>query len=193
MSNHGPDLLLTSWLDNSVKVLNPTSGEITLSLTGLNIPVSAVKFGDQYAVTLHGDNTLSLFNDDGSLVSVLSDDFGAPTHVITEDDRLLVSDRVRGEIVSIDEAGKKTVLLDGLDSPEGIAVSGSTLYIYEGDTGEIKRHDASGTEVIATLNSGSPAATPVQPPSMVFNGLTVYEGALFATDERERAIYRIPL
>ena len=193
VSNHGPDLLLTSWLDNSVKVLNPTSGEITLSLTGLNIPVSAVKFGDQYAVTLHGDNTLSLFNDDGSLVSVLSDDFGAPTHVITEGGRLLVSDRVRGEIVSIDEAGKKTVLLDGLDSPEGIAVSGSTLYIYEGDTGEIKRHDASGTEVIATLNSGSPAATPVQPPSMVFNGLTVYEGALFATDERERAIYRIPL
>ena len=105
----------------------------------------------------------------------------------------MVSDRARGEIVSIDNSGEKKVLVGGLDSPEGIAISGSTLYIYEGDTGEIKRHDASGTEVIATLNSGSPAATPVQPPSMVFNGLTVYEGALFATDERERAIYRIPL
>ena len=50
----------------------------------------------------------------------------------------------------------KTVLLAGLDSPEGIAVSGSTSYIYEGDTGEIKRHDTSGTEVIATLNSVVP-------------------------------------
>ncbi|MEG3592905.1 MAG: hypothetical protein VX363_01615 [Pseudomonadota bacterium] len=193
VANHGSDLLLTSWLDNSVKVLNPTSGEITLGLTGLNIPVSAVKFGDHYAVTLHGDNTLSLFNEDGSLLSVLCDDFGAPTHVIREGDLLLVSDRARGEIVSIDNFGEKTVLLAGLDSPEGIAVSNNTLYVYEGDTGEIKRHDASGTKVIATLSSGSPAATPAQPPSMVFNGLTVYEGALFATDERERAIYRIPL
>ena len=193
VANHGSDLLLTSWLDNSVKVLNPTSGEITLGLTGLNIPVSAVKFGDHYAVTLHGNNTLSLFNSDGSLFSVLSDDFGAPTHVIKEGDRLLVSDRERGEIVSIDRSGKRTVLLAGLDSPEGIAFSDATLYIYEGDSGEIKRHNASGTEVIATLSSGSPAATIAQPPSMVFNGLAVYEGALFATDERERAIYRIPL
>jgi len=193
VANHGADLLLTSWLDNSVKVLNPDSGEITLSLTGLNIPVSAVKFGDYYAVTLHGDNTLSLFSDDGSLFSVLSNDFGAPTHVITQGDRLLVSDRGRGEIVSIDGSGKKTVLLAGLDSPEGIAISDNTIYVYEGDTGEIKRHDASGTEVIANLSSGSPAATPVQPPSMVFNGLTLHDGALFATDERERAIYRIPL
>ncbi len=96
VANHGSDLLLTSWLDNSVKVLNPTSGEITLGLTGLNIPVSAVKFGDHYAVTLHGDNTLSLFNEDGSLFSVLCDDFGAPTHVIREGDLLLVSDRARG-------------------------------------------------------------------------------------------------
>lgn len=51
----------------------------------------------------------------------------------------------------------------------------------------------SGTEVIATLRSGSPAATPAQPVSMVFNGLTVYEIALSATDEREHASYRIPL
>lgn len=193
VANHGANLLLTSWLDNTVKVLDPSSGEISLSLNNLNIPVSAVKFGDHYAVTLHGNNTLSLFEEDGSLFSVLSDDFGAPTHVIRDGDGLLVSDRKRGEIVSIDGSGKREVLLAGLDSPEGIAVSGETLFIYEGDTGEIKRHDASGTEVIATLRPGSPAATPAQPPSMVFNGLAVYEGALFATDERERAIYLIPL
>jgi sugar lactone lactonase YvrE len=56
IANHGADLLLTSWLDNSVKVLDPISGEITQALTTLNVPVSAVKFGDHYAITLHGDN-----------------------------------------------------------------------------------------------------------------------------------------
>ena len=193
IANHGADLLLTSWLDNTVKVLDPISGEITLALTTLNIPVSAVKFGDHYAVTLHGDNTLSLFADDGSLVSVLSDDFDAPTHVVHYGDRLLVSDRKRGEIVAVDSSGNQEVIVAGLNSPEGIAVLEQTIFIYEGDTGEIKRHDASGTQVIATLTPGSPAATPAQPPSMVFNGLTIHAGALFATDERERAIYRISL
>jgi hypothetical protein len=193
IANHGADLLLTSWLDNSVKVLDPISGEITQALTTLNVPVSAVKFGDHYAVTLHGDNTLSLFADDGSLVSVLSDDFDAPTHVVHYGDRLLVSDRKRGEIVAVDSSGNQEVMVAGLNSPEGIAVLDETIFIYEGDTGEIKRHDASGIQVIATLTPGSPAATPAQPPSMVFNGLTVHAGALFATDERERAIYRIPL
>jgi sugar lactone lactonase YvrE len=193
IANHGADLLLTSWLDNTVKVLDPISGKITLALTTLNIPVSAVKFGDHYAVTLHGDNTLSLFADDGSLVSVLSDDFDAPTHVVHYGDRLLVSDRKRGEIVAVDSSGNQEVIVAGLNSPEGIAVLEQTIFIYEGDTGEIKRHDASGTEVIATLTPGSPAATPAQPPSMVFNGLTIHAGALFATDERERAIYRISL
>ena len=193
IANHGADLLLTSWLDNTVKVLDPISGEITLALTTLNIPVSAVKFGDHYAVTLHGDNTLSLFADDGSLISVLSDDFDAPTHVVHYGDRLLVSDRKRGEIVAVDRSGNREVIVAGLNSPEGIAVLDETVFIYEGDTGEIKRHDASGTQVIATLTPGSPAATPAQPPSMVFNGLTIHAGALFATDERERAIYRISL
>lgn len=193
IANLGADLLLTSWLDNTVKVLDPISGEITLALTTLNIPVSAVKFGDHYAVTLHGDNTLSLFADDGSLVSVLSDDFDAPTHVVHYGDRLLVSDRKRGEIVAVDRSGNREVIVAGLNSPEGIAVLDDTVFIYEGATGEIKRHDASGTQVIATLTPGSPAATPAQPPSMVFNGLTIHAGALFATDERERAIYRISL
>ena len=106
---------------------------------------------------------------------------------------LLVSDRKRGEIVAVDSSGNQEVIVAGLNSPEGIAVLEQTIFIYEGDTGEIKRHDASGTQVIATLTPGSPAATPAQPPSMVFNGLTIHAGALFATDERERAIYRISL
>ena len=137
-------------------------------MTNLNIPVSAVKFGDHHAVTLHGNNTLSLFQDDGSLFSVLSDDFGGPTRVIRDGDGLLVSDCKRGETVSIDGSGNKIVLLAGLDSPEGIAVLDETLFIYEGNAGEMKRHDGSGAEVIATSRPGSTVATPAQPPSMVF-------------------------
>ena len=70
--------------------------------------------------------------------------------------------------MSIDGSGNKIVLLAGLDSPEGIAVLDETLFIYEGNAGEMKRHDGSGAEVIATSRPGSTVATPAQPPSMVF-------------------------
>ena len=45
--------------------------------------------------------------------------------------------------------------------------------------------------VIAQLSAGSPAASPMQPPSMVFNGLVAHEGYLYATDEMKRSIFKI--
>ena len=47
-------VLLTSWVDNTVKILDPISGKIIKSFEGLNIPVSAAKYKDSYVVALHG-------------------------------------------------------------------------------------------------------------------------------------------
>ena len=39
VSNYGDNLLLTSWLDNSVKVLDPSTGEIIQSIEGSVFPL----------------------------------------------------------------------------------------------------------------------------------------------------------
>ena len=183
-------VLLTSWVDNTVKILNPENGKIVKSFEGLNIPVSTAKFKDSYAVALHGNSSISILNDDGSL-DILSDDFDSPTHVIPYKDGLLVSDRNRGEVVMISSSGDKNILISGLDSPEGIAVIDDTIFVYEGDTGEIKSISNNKISVIANLSAGSPAASPLQPPSMVFNGIVAHKGNIFATDEMKRSIYKI--
>ena len=183
-------VLLTSWVDNTVKILNPENGKIVKSFEGLNIPVSTAKFKDSYAVALHGNSSISILNDDGSL-DILSDDFDSPTHVIPYKDGLLVSDRNRGEVVMISSSGDKNILISGLDSPEGIAVIDDTIFVYEGDTGEIKSISDNKISVIANLSAGSPAASPLQPPSMVFNGIVAHKGNIFATDEMKRSIYKI--
>lgn len=124
-------------------------------------------------------------------MDILSDDFDSPTHVIPYKDGLLVSDRNRGEVVMISSSGDKNILISGLDSPEGIAVIDDTIFVYEGDTGEIKSISDNKISVIANLSAGSPAASPLQPPSMVFNGIVAHKGNIFATDEMKRSIYKI--
>ena len=54
-------VILSSWLDNHVKIMRPDTGEILESLDGLNIPVSATKYGDRIAVALQGDKSITLF------------------------------------------------------------------------------------------------------------------------------------
>lgn len=193
VSTDSGNLLLTSWLDNSVKVLDPKTGEIVKSIEGLGIPVSAVPFGEYYAVALHADSSVSLLNKDGSLHSVLSDDFEGPTHIVSFEDGMLVSDTTRGQIVRLTASGETQVVVDGLTSPEGLAVHNGIIYVFEGSTGKIKAVSGSNSTTIATLSAGSPAATSQQPPSMVFNGLVVHEGFLYAADEMNRSIYRIAI
>ena len=60
------NIILTSWLDNTVKILDPSNGQIIKSFEGLNIPISTAKFDGHYAVALHGNNSISLLKEDGS-------------------------------------------------------------------------------------------------------------------------------
>ena len=189
----GGNLLLTSWLDNSVKMLDPLTGEILHSIENLNVPVSSAAFNGFYAVALHGNSSVSLLRTDGSLHKVLSSDFDAPTHVIPYEEGLLVSDRERGQLIKLSETGETQVVVDGLTTPEGIALSKETIFVFEGDTGEIKEVKNNIIRTIATLNGGSPAASSMQPPSMIFNGLASKDGVIYASDEKDRSIYRISL
>ena len=189
----GGNLLLTSWLDNSVKILDPLTREIVQSIENLDIPVSSAGFKGFFAVALHGNSSVSLFRADGTLHKILSSDFDAPTHVIPYEEGLLVSDRERGQLIKLLETGETQVVVDGLTAPEGIAVSGETIFVFEGDTGEIKEVKDNVTRTIAKLNGGSAAVSGLQPPSMIFNGLALKDGVIYASDERDRSIYKISL
>ena len=186
-------LILSSWVDNHVKIMRPDTGEIISSLDNLNMPVSATKYGDRIAVALQGNGSITLFNVESGVGEVLADGFSAPTHVINYENDLLVTDTLKGEIVRINSKGDKDVLVDGLDSPEGMAIDGNTIYIFEGRTGEIKKYESNNVEVIASVMPGSPAQSDMQPPSMVFNGLAIKDRFLYISGELERSLFRMPL
>ena len=88
-------------------------------------------------------------------------------------------------------SGEKIIKATGLNSPEGLAVAGQDIFVFEGGTGKIKVINESNVQVIAEMPAGSPAASAEQPPSMVFNGLASRDGYIYVADEIGRSIYRI--
>jgi hypothetical protein len=173
--------------------MKPETGEILGSLEGLNVPVSATKFKDSIAVALDGNGTISLFSFDNKEPIILASGFLAPTHVINYKSGLLVSDRELGELILVDEEGNKSTFIDGLDSPEGLALRGNSIYVFEGDTGEIKEIINGTINTIASLKPGNPAQSELQPPSMIFNGLAIHKDFLYVAGELEKSLYRISL
>jgi hypothetical protein len=173
--------------------MKPESGEILGSLEGLNVPVSATKFKDSIAVALDGDGTITLFSFDDKEPIILASGFLAPTHVINYESSLLVSDRELGELILVDEEGNKSTFIDGLDSPEGLALRGNSIYVFEGDTGEIKEIINGTIKTLASLKPGNPAQSELQPPSMIFNGLAIHKDFLYVAGELEKSLYRISL
>ena len=87
---------------------------------------------------MHGDKSITLHDFKTGINTVLADGFVAPTHVVNYQDKLLVSDRGTGELLSIDVEGNKNIIVEGLNSPEGIAIKGGSIFVFEGDTGEVK-------------------------------------------------------
>ena len=84
-------------------------------------------------------------------------------------------------------------MIKGLDSPEGIAIKDDSVFVFEGNTGEIKKIKDNIISTIANVNPGSNVQSEFQPPSMVFNGLAIKGDYLYISGESERALFRIKI
>jgi len=180
----GENLILSSFTDNSVRVWDPTAGQVVRRWDGLAQPVGVVPYAAGVAVALHGSKSVALLGDDEPLV--LATDLGAPTDLVVQGDILYVSDRERGQVVKIAVAGKVVtpeVLIAGLQSPEGLAVSEQGLIVVEGDSGGVLRVEGGSTRSLGDVAKGLPPAAPSLPPAMIVNDAVVLDGKVYVTGE----------
>ena len=84
-------------------------------------------------------------------------------------------------------------MVTGLTTPEGFVKHQSAFVVVEADLGQVTVAGADGSKrVVASIPAGSQAASPMQPPSQVFNGITRDDnGALFVAGESNRVLYKI--
>ncbi len=188
----GENLILSSFTDNSVRVWDPTAGKVVRRWDALAQPVGVVPYAGGIAVALHGSRSVALLGDGEPLV--LATDLGAPTDLVVQGEVLYVSDRERGQVLKIAVAGKAVtpeVLIAGLQSPEGLAVSEQGLIVVEGDSGRVLLVEGGSARSLGEVSKGLPPAAPSLPPAMIMNDAVVLDGKVFVTGETTHALYRI--
>ncbi len=194
VSADGPNLILTSFTDNDVRIWDPVAERTVSRWDGLALPVSAVRFGDGVAVTEHGTGRVLLLTEAGQ--TVLAEGLEAPTGLASDDGVLYLTERARGQVLLIARDGVAVppeVVADGLQAPEGIAVLDGSLVVVEAESGRVVRIQDGRTTALTAIAPGTPPASPAQPPAMVLNDVAVHDGVLFATGETGRVLYRIDL
>lgn len=188
------NLILTAFTEDTVRVWDPVGRQVVARQSGLDQPVSAIRYAGYLVVAEHGAGRVVGFRDDE--VVIFATDLEAPTGLATDGVTLYVTDRVRGRVFEIGRDGApipRNTVAKGLEAPEGIAAYRGDLIVVEGETGRVLRVAGETATPIALLAPGTPPAGSAQPPSMVFNGLAVFEDVLFVTGESNRVVYRIDL
>ena len=199
IASDGDHLILTSWVDGDVRLWDQTNQQRLWARTGLAGPVAAVRYNGLIVVAEHGAQRVVGFSDsDESVEKEFANGLSAPTGLVVWDGDLFVSDRASGQILKIARDGqtleKPEVLADKLMAPEGFVIQPSRIVVVEADIGSvtaISRTTGERTR-LGRIAAGTQAASPAQPPSQVFNGITQDDaGNLYVTGETERVLYRL--
>lgn len=196
VATDGANLILTSWLDGTVKIWDPTAQSVLENHSELEQPVSAVRYGKRIVVAEHGKGRVVAIGA-GAEAEVIASGLPAPTGLAVRGGDLFVTDRTRGEILRIASASTPLaapeVVVANLSAPEGLAATKTGFVVVEGESGRVLEIGENGElRFIAELAAGTSAPTEAQPPSMIFNGVAVDpSGVAFATGQTNRVLYRI--
>jgi hypothetical protein len=158
------------------------------------MPVSAVRFGDALVVAEYLAGQVRALNAPPPVI--IANGLQAPTDLLTDGDRLWVSDRSAGTVLQIGAGGRRiepVVIAEGLDAPEGLALWRGRVLVREGETGRVYLLGGEAPELLVTLGAGSPPASEAQPPSMVLNDIVVVGDVLYGTNEHERQVVAVDL
>lgn len=198
ISADGTNLILTSTFDGTVKVWDPKTKRVLQVFGGLAAPISAIRYDDRIFVVEHGMGRVIAF---GRLLQdrfeVVVSGLRNPTGLVDREGGLYVAEHETGRILKIAQNGSPIstieVVADGLNAPEGLAATERGFIVVEGETGHIVEVDIDGAmRTIATIPPGAPAASPIVPPSSIFNGVAVgADGSIYATGEAKRVVYRV--
>lgn len=196
LATDGDDLILVSWFDNDVRVWNPETQTLKARHAELSLPVSAVRYHGDLVVAEHGKRRVAILGENEQQIGT---EFPAPTGLVVAADNLYLSDRELGQILLIASGGealsKPEVVASGLTTPEGFVVTPDGFIVVEADPGRVVKVNSAGERtVLGEIPPGTQAASPGQPPSMVFSGIAMPDlDTVFVTSETDRSLYRIDL
>ena len=191
----GDLLVLSSWVDEDVRVWDPVARKVVERHGGLGGPTDAVRFDGGIAISEHGNHRVISIK--GETTTVLADGIDEPTGLAVKGRELYVADRAKGQLLKIVGDGAvlspPLIVARGLGAPEGVAVVADGFAVVEAERGRVVLVSSDGTVTpLADTEPGFAAGSSAQPPSFVFNGIAAGpDGTLYVTGEKSRTLYKI--
>jgi sugar lactone lactonase YvrE len=123
----GDNLIISSGFANTVQVMNPATGAVSLDIRTLAAPTNAIRHGDMLvAAQLLAGNVVDAENP----TEVLIDSLAVPLGLASDGETLYVGDWATGDLWAVADGGT-SLLTSGLMFPEGLAVDGERLLVVE--------------------------------------------------------------
>ena len=197
VSNHGKQLVTSSWTGNFVKIWDPEKNEMVANFDKFKEPINAVSLGKEIVFSDMAGSVSRFSPDCSDQLTILAKDLKLPFGLAYEDGNLYVSEQGAGRIVQILDADKlisPRVIADGLKAPQGLAIANGELFVVEAGAGTLLAIDlASGKS--RSLAEGMQFTTE----SHVFNSMKTWASAsvvisdniAYITGTKNAEIYKV--
>lgn len=204
VSTDGENLLLTSWLNNAVKVWNPSDDSLVAEYTDFAVPLNAIRFqGDLIVAEVGSSNVVRANGNDPTQREVLFGDLVVPAGLAATDNDLWVADWGGGTVWQVIGDGEvlaePLAVATGLMLPEGLAVTADEqLIVVETGLDRVVSIDPVTSELTVLAEGLQLSQTAVEgiplPPTLWFNAVTVDEGGvIYVNADVANVIYRITI
>lgn len=191
-------VLLSSWLFNSVQVIDRSTQKTRTFLRNFTAPTDALELADGSILVaeIATGNLVQANGSDWQTYTPVVKGLQGPVQLINAKDGVVYVTEAAGRITRVDPKDWSTkVVAEGLALPEGLAqLPDGKLVVAEAAARRLTEVDpANGTK--RTLAEGLPIgfeAGPGMPPSYIPTGVAVdAKGVIYVSADRNNAIYRL--
>ena len=193
----GEDLLVSSWMDNTVYSYDPDSMAVLDTRYDFAGPMNVIRFQGYLVVAELGTGMVVRSSGPGDR-QVLTE-LAIPIGLAATEDDLYVADWAIGAVYQIVSDGAPVFIpiASELASPEGLAVMpGGDLLVVEGGAGRVSRINLQTYEVTPFAEGLQLGLAPISdmPPFFIFNGIAVGpSGAIYVSGDKANVLYRIDI
>ncbi len=197
----GGHAVTSSWFAGGVEVLDVATGKSIAAYHGFKFPIDALALepGVVLVAEQGTGNLVEVSGDHGKKREVVAEDLAgmaAMRRVPESTNWIYLTDVVKGQLLKVKlGSGKREVIAEGLDRPEGfdVAADGSIVLAEVGKKRivRIDPDDGEVTEIARNLAIGYPAAEGT-PPGYIMTGVGVSAGgAIYVSSDMNTALYKI--
>lgn len=140
LSQHGKQLLASSWTGNFIKIWDPEKDAMVVNFDKFKAPTNAISLGEDIVFCDLAGSVVRFSAKSPDKTTTITKGLKQPFGLAYADGDLYVSEDLGGRIVQIMEGGKiisPRVVKQDLRGPQGLAIMGGKLYAVEAGAGRL--------------------------------------------------------